>query len=106
MREPVEMLNTDLQICGSSLESNIEKNESKKESKGLNELLQQNYSSEIIIVSRISSLFSPSAILGLHKWKFYALNSRELFDSRLLGANSQKEDNKEIKLHVFSLHYQ
>ena len=93
------MLNTDLQICGPSLESNIEKNRSKKESKGVNELSQRCYSSEIIIVSRISSLFSPCTILGLHKWKVYAFNSRKLFDSPLLGAN--KEDNKEIKLHVF-----
>ena len=79
------------------------KNRSKKESKSVNELSQRCYSSEIIIVSRISSRFSPCTILGLHKWKVYAFNSRKLFDSRFLGANSQKEDNKEINLHVFKV---
>ena len=79
------------------------KNRSKKESKGVNELSQWCYISEITIVSRISSLFSPCTILGLHKWKMYAFNSRKLFDSRLLGTNSQKEDNKETKLHIFKV---
>ena len=53
------MLNTDQQICGPSLVSNIEKNRSKKDSKDVNELSQHFYSSEIIIVLRISSFFFP-----------------------------------------------
>ena len=56
----------------------------------------------IIIVSRIPSLFSSCAIVELHKWKVYAFNSRKLFDWRLLGANSQKED-KEINIRVFKV---
>ena len=95
MRRPGEMLNTDLQICGPLVESNIEKNRSKKESAGVKELSQRCYSSEIKIVTRISSLFSPCTILGLHKWEVYVFNSRILFDSRLLRASSHKEDNKE-----------
>ena len=69
----------------------------------MSELSQRCYSSDIIIVSRVSSPFSPCIIFGLHKWKVYAFDSRKLFDSRLLGGNSQKEDNKEIKLHVFKV---
>ena len=99
MRGPVAMLNTEQQICGPSLVSNIEKNRSKKGRKDVNELSQHFYSSEIIIVSRISLFF----FLGSHKWKVYAFNSSKLFDLRLLGANSQKGDNKEIKLHTFKV---
>ena len=99
MRGPVAMLNTEQQICGLSLVSNIEKNRSKKGRKDVNELSQHFYSSEIIIVSRISLFF----FLGSHKWKVYAFNSSKLFDLRLLGANSQKGDNKEIKLHTFKV---
>ena len=64
MRGPVAMLNTEQQICGPSLVSNIEKNRSKKDSKDVNELSQHFYSSEIIIVSRISLFFSSGHTSG------------------------------------------
>ena len=55
------MLNTDLQICGPSLESNIEKKKSKKEKeiKGEIELSQRCYSSEIIIIRGFLRFFLP-----------------------------------------------
>ena len=56
------MLNTDLQICGPSLESNIEKkkkSKKEKEIKGEIELSRRCYSSEIIIIRGFLHFFLP-----------------------------------------------